>query len=127
MGWTRDKGAGSRATAAFVPLGGELGDACGTLEFAPHNQSLEESSLSNRSIAPLEMPRLVAGVLLGKTSPNSLYGLKGGHPRIATRFRFSDSAGFAACDSAERIKLLFCVSLTPASGHPAGWLRGGGF
>jgi hypothetical protein len=108
-------------------LGGELDDAFGMLEFVPDNQTLEESSVSNRSIARLGMPRPVAGVLLGKTSLNSLYGLKGGHPRIATRFRFSDSAGFAACDSAERIKLLFCVSLTPAPGHPAGWLRGGGF
>jgi hypothetical protein len=115
MGWTRDR---TRAGLAH---------ACGTLEFVSDDQSSEDFSLSNCSIAPLDMPWRVAGVLLGKTSLNSLYGLKGGHPRIATRFRFSDSAGFSVCDGAERIELLFCVSSTPVPGHLAGWLRGGGF
>src|SRR6185437_11567043 len=57
--------------------------------------SLEEFSVSSRSIGPSETHWPLAGVLLGKTSLNSLYGLKGGLPRTATRFRLSGQVGLA--------------------------------
>ena len=63
---------------------------------------LEEFSLSARSIAPTETLLPLAGVLLGKTSLNSLYGLMGGLPQTVPQFGCPDSAGCArVCGGAE--------------------------
>ena len=55
--------------------------------------SLEEFSLSSRSIAAAlqqhHVDQPLAGVLLGKTSLNSLYGLKGGLPQTVPQFWLS--------------------------------------
>jgi hypothetical protein len=126
MGSTRDKGAGVSGKRGAPCKRAAIGRPSSAVEFAPDHESLEKPSLSNRSMAQGAMRSPLAGVLLGKTSLNSLYGLKGGHPRTATRSQFIDTAPFATSDSAERIKLLFCLSVTPAHGHPASWFRGGG-
>src|ERR1700754_3286551 len=77
MGSIRDKSEGSRATdpPPCLPAGAATP---GAFEFAPGHRSREKSSLSNRSIAPAWVRSPLAGVLLGKTSFNSLYGLRAG-------------------------------------------------
>jgi hypothetical protein len=57
------------------------------------DQVLEEFFLSRRSIGLTKPLSALAGVLLGKTSLNSLYGLMGGLPQTANQFGYPDSAG----------------------------------
>jgi hypothetical protein len=53
---------------------------------------LEIFFLSNRSIELTESLCTLAGVLLGKTSLNWLYGLMGWLPQTVPRFGYPDSA-----------------------------------
>jgi hypothetical protein len=75
----------------------------------------------------------LAGVLLGKTSLNSLYGLMGGLPQTANQFGYPDSAGgqgLAAgpgCQSGERNKIVVLPKLNARCRSAGGWHRGGGF
>jgi hypothetical protein len=55
--------------------------------------ALEQSSLSYRSIGLTETLLPLAGVLLGKTSLDWLYGRIGELPQTVSRFWRSDSAG----------------------------------
>jgi hypothetical protein len=62
-------------------------------EFTRHDQTLERFFLSTRSIGLTKTLLPLAGVLLGKTSLNSLYGLMGGQPQTVPQFGYPDSAG----------------------------------
>jgi hypothetical protein len=57
-------------------------------------QRLEEFSVSYRSIDPTETLLPLAGVLLGKTSLDWLYGRIGELPQTVSQFWRPDSAGY---------------------------------
>jgi hypothetical protein len=59
-------------------------------------KNLEQFSLSGRSNGPARMFSPVAGVLLGKTRLNSIYGALGGLPQTVPPFGYADSARFLA-------------------------------
>jgi hypothetical protein len=88
---------------------------------------LADRALSTRSIWPLKPLSHLAGVLLGKMSLDSLYGLRGGLPKLCNSFGYPDSAGIAGARRGRMDKLLFFLGSTPSAGDPARWLHGGGF
>jgi hypothetical protein len=60
--------------------------SCGITEFTRKDQTLERFFLSARSIRLTKTLLDLAGVLLGKTSLNSLYGLMGCLPQTLPLF-----------------------------------------
>jgi hypothetical protein len=66
----------------------------GTTELALADRTLEEFSVSYRSIDPTETLLPLAGVLLGKTSLDWLYGRIGELPQTVSQFWRPDSAGY---------------------------------
>jgi hypothetical protein len=58
-------------------------------EFTRQHQTLEQFSLSERSIGLAETLSPLAGVLLGKTRLDWLYGLMGGQPQTVPQFWLS--------------------------------------
>src|SRR6202035_1514201 len=77
-----------------------------TKEPAPTQQSLERFSLSGRSIGLTRASSPLAGVLLGKTSLNSLYGLMGGPPQTVPQFWLSRFGRYPGLRRRRMIKIV---------------------